>query len=124
MKYIRYKKYIGEPADDVDLENLIQRLSDFFLQSGFESQFYDVNEFDPDRSMEALREAIERALLEGDLIPDDLLKEMLEQDGDNPNPSMKELIDRLIERLQHAASRQNSARRNRPAPGHASQRAL
>jgi Ca-activated chloride channel homolog len=100
MKYIRYKKYIGEPADDVDLENLIQRLSDFFLQSGFESQFYDVNEFDPDRSMEALREAIERALLEGDLIPDDLLKEMLEQEGDNSNLSMKELIDRLIERLQ------------------------
>jgi Ca-activated chloride channel family protein len=99
MKYIRYKKYNGEPADEVDLETLIQRLSDFFLQSGFESQFYDISEFDPDRSMEALREAIERALAEGDLIPEDLLKELLEQDGDNPNPDMKELIDRLIERL-------------------------
>jgi Ca-activated chloride channel family protein len=99
MKYIRYKKYNGEPADEVDLETLIQRLSDFFLQSGFESQFYDISEFDPDRSMEALREAIERALAEGDLIPEDLLRELLEQDGDNPNPDMKELIDRLIERL-------------------------
>ena len=99
MKYIRYKKYIGEPADEVDLETLIQRLSDFFLQSGFESQFYDVNEFDPDRSMEALRQAIEQALAEGDLIPEDLLQQLLEQDGDNPNPNMKELIDRLIERL-------------------------
>jgi len=99
MKYIRYKKYDGEPADEVDLETLIQRLSDFFLQSGFESQFYDISEFDPDRSMEALREAIERALAEGDLIPEDLLRELLEQDGDNPNPDMKELIDRLIERL-------------------------
>jgi Ca-activated chloride channel family protein len=99
MKYIRYKKYIGEPADEVDLETLIQRLSDFFLQSGFESQFYDINEFDPDRSMEALREAIERALAEGDLIPEDLLQQLLEQEGDNPNPNMKELIDRLIERM-------------------------
>jgi Ca-activated chloride channel family protein len=99
MKYIRYKKYIGEPADEVDLETLIQRLSDFFLQSGFESQFYDINEFDPDRSMEALRQAIEQALAEGDLIPEDLLQQLLEQDGDNPNPNMKELIDRLIERL-------------------------
>jgi Ca-activated chloride channel family protein len=99
MKYIRYKKYIGEPADEVDLETLVQRLSDFFLQSGFESQFYDINEFDPDRSMEALREAIERALAEGDLIPEELLQQLLEQDGDNPNPNMKELIDRLIERL-------------------------
>jgi Ca-activated chloride channel family protein len=83
----------------VDLETLVQRLSDFFLQSGFESQFYDINEFDPDRSMEALREAIERALAEGDLIPEELLQQLLEQDGDNPNPNMKELIDRLIERL-------------------------
>jgi Ca-activated chloride channel family protein len=99
MKYIRYKKYIGEPADEVDLETLVQRLSDFFLQSGFESQFYDINEFDPDRSMEALREAIERALAEGDLIPEELLQQLLEQDGDNPNPNKKELIDRLIERL-------------------------
>jgi Ca-activated chloride channel family protein len=99
MKYIRYKKYIGEPADEVDLETLIQKLSDFFLQSGYESQFYDVNEFDPDRSMEALRQAIEQALLDGDLIPDDLLKELLESEGDNPNPSMRELIDRLIERM-------------------------
>ena len=99
MKYIRYKKYIGEPADEVDLETLVQRLSDFFLHSGFESQFYDINEFDPDRSMEALREAIERALAEGDLIPEELLQQLLEQDGDNPNPNMKELIDRLIERL-------------------------
>jgi Ca-activated chloride channel family protein len=99
MKYIRYKKYIGEPADEVDLETLIQKLSDFFLQSGYESQFYDVNEFDPDRSMEALRQAIEQALLDGDLIPDDLLKELLESEGDNPNPNMRELIDRLIERM-------------------------
>ncbi len=42
MKYIRYTKYTGEPADAVDLEELVQRLSDFFLQSGFDSQFYDV----------------------------------------------------------------------------------
>ncbi len=99
MKYIRYKKYNGEPADDVDLDTLIDRLSDFFLQSGFESQFYDINEFDPDRSMEALRQAIEQALAEGDLIPDDLLKQLLEQEGEGANSSMRELIDRLIERL-------------------------
>jgi Ca-activated chloride channel family protein len=49
--------------------------------------------------MEALRQAIEQALLDGDLIPDDLLKELLESEGDNPNPNMRELIDRLIERM-------------------------
>ena len=43
MKFIRYGKYVGEPADAVDLEELIKRLGDFFLQSGFESQFYGVS---------------------------------------------------------------------------------
>ena len=55
MKYIRYSKYTGEPADAVDLEELIKRLGDFFLQSGFESQYYGVSEFDPEKTMEALR---------------------------------------------------------------------
>ena len=66
MKVIRYGKYTGEPADAVDLNELLKRLGDFFLQSGFESQYYGVKEFDNDRSMEALREAILRALQEGD----------------------------------------------------------
>ena len=34
MKFIRYSKYTGEPADDVDLQELLKRLGDFFLQSG------------------------------------------------------------------------------------------
>ncbi len=51
MKFIRYGKYVGEPADAIDLEELIKRLGDFFLQSGFESQFYGVSQMDPERSM-------------------------------------------------------------------------
>src|SRR5260370_997093 len=77
MKFIRYGKYVGEPADAVDLQELIKRLGDFFLQSGFESQFYGVSQMDPERSMEALREAILRALQEGDLLPEDAMSEEL-----------------------------------------------
>ena len=46
MKVIRYGKYVGEPADAVDLEELVKRMGDFFLQSGFESQFYGISEMD------------------------------------------------------------------------------
>ena len=77
MKFIRYAKYTGEPADAIDLEELIKRLGDFFLQSGFESQFYGVSQMDPEHSMEALREAILRALQEGDLLPGDAMSEEL-----------------------------------------------
>jgi Ca-activated chloride channel family protein len=103
MKFVRYGKYVGEAADAVDLEELVKRLGDFFLQSGFESQYYGVNEMDPDRSMEALREAILRALQEGDLLPEgtmsDELREMLQDPGAMNNQEIKELIEKLMDRL-------------------------
>src|SRR5260370_1081849 len=103
MKFIRYGKYVGEPADAIDLEELIKRLGDFFLQSGFESQFYGVSQMDPERSMEALREAILRALQQGDLLPEDAmsdeLREMLQNPGAMNSQAVKDLLDKLTERL-------------------------
>ena len=103
MKFTRFTKYTGEPADSVDLEELVKRLGDFFLQSGFESQYYGISEFDPDRSMEALREAILRALQEGDLLSDDKLTEelrkLLNRSDASNNQQIKDLLDKLVERL-------------------------
>jgi Ca-activated chloride channel homolog len=103
MKLIRYGKYTGEPADAVDLEELVRRLGDFFLRSGFDSPYYGVAEFDPDRTMEALREAILRALQEGDLLSKDSISEemrrLLEDPGAMENESIRELLDKLVERL-------------------------
>jgi Ca-activated chloride channel family protein len=98
-KYIRYTKYTGEPADGVDLQELVKRLSDFFLQSGYESQFYGLSEMDPEKSMEALRQAIQRALEEGDLLLDQDLKDLLDGTPEQMDAKMKELIDQLIDRL-------------------------
>jgi Ca-activated chloride channel homolog len=103
MKVVRYGKYTGEAADAIDLEELVKRLGDFFLQSGFESQYYGVSEVDPERSMEALREAILRALQEGDLLPEgamsDELREMLKQPEAMNDEAVKKLIDKLVERM-------------------------
>jgi Ca-activated chloride channel family protein len=98
-KFIRYTKYTGEPADGVDLQELVKRLSDFFLQSGYESQFYGMSEMDPEKSMEALREAIRRALEEGDLVPNQELQDLLDGTPEQMDAKMKELIDQLIDRL-------------------------
>jgi len=98
-KFIRYTKYTGEPADGVDLQELVKRLSDFFLQSGYESQFYGLSEMDPEKSMEALRQAIQRALEEGDLLPNQDLKDLLDGTPEQMDAKMKELIDQLIDRL-------------------------
>ena len=103
MKFVRYGKYVGEPADAVDLEELVRRLGDFFLQSGFDSQFYGVSEMDAQRSMEALREAILRALQEGDLLPQDAmseeLREMLQNEQPMNSQAVRDLLDKLMERL-------------------------
>src|SRR2546421_8474694 len=103
MKFVKFGKYTGEPADAVDLEELVKRLGDFFLQSGFESQFYGVSRMDPERSMEALREAILRALQEGDLLPEnamsDELREMLDEPSAMNSQAVKDLLDKIMERM-------------------------
>jgi len=103
MKVIRYGKYVGEPADAVDLDELVKRMGDFFLQSGFESQFYGVSEMDNQRSMEALKEAILRALQEGDLLPEDAMSEELRKMLQSPqaqnSQALKDLLEKLMERL-------------------------
>ncbi len=103
MKFIKYGKYVGEPADAIDLEELVKKLGNFFLQSGFESQFYGVSEMDPEKSMEALRDAILRALQEGDLMPEgamsDELREMLNNPNARQSQEVKDLIEKLMERM-------------------------
>ena len=103
MKFTKFSKYTGEPADAIDLEELIKKLGDFFLQSGFESQFYGMDQFDPERSMEALREAILRALQEGDLFDENSLTEemrqMLQRSDAMNNEEIRDLTDKLMERM-------------------------
>jgi Ca-activated chloride channel family protein len=103
MKFTKFSKYTGEPADSIDIEELVKKLGDFFLQSGFESQFYGLDEFDPERSMDALREAILRALQEGDLFDQNSLTEemrqMLNRSDAMNNEEIRDLIDKLIERM-------------------------
>src|SRR5256885_9790594 len=102
MKFTKFSKYTGEPADAIDLEELVKKLGDFFLQSGFESQFYGMDQFDPERSMEALREAILRALQKGDLFDENSLTEemrkMLQRTAAITNKELRALTKKLRNR--------------------------
>jgi len=117
VKYIRYSRYTGEPAGDVDLQELLKRLGDFLLQSGFESQSYGVSEMDPEQTMEALRQAILRALQEGDLVPEDLLEELTAQNADPAGQQqLRDLVDRLIQRLMEEGYLQGDLPQVTPPP--------
>jgi Ca-activated chloride channel family protein len=120
MKYVRYSKYSPEAAGDVDLQELMSRLSDFFLQSGFDSQ-YGVYELDMERSreeyLEALREAILRALEEGDLVPPEMMQRLLQNPDISQNEELRDLIDQLIQRMeQEGFIRQQENARVTPPP--------
>jgi Ca-activated chloride channel family protein len=117
MKYIRYSRYTGEPADDVDLQELMKRLGDFLLQSGFETQSMGISEMDPEQTMEALRQAILRALQEGDLIPDDLLEELTQANADQATQQqLRDLVDRLIQRMMEEGYLQGEMPQVTPPP--------
>ncbi len=67
MKRIRYSKYVPDPAGEMSMEDLLSALSDYLLQSGFQNyMFYDLPE--GEQTLDALRQAIEQALLEGNAL--------------------------------------------------------
>jgi len=103
MKYVRYSRYSPEAAGDIDLHELMSRLSDFFLQSGYESQ-YGIYELDMpgsrEQRMEQLREAILRALQEGELLPPELMEKLLENPDLSQNQALRDLIDQIIQRME------------------------
>ena len=96
MKRIRYSKYVPDPAGEMSMEDLLSALSDYLLQSGFQSDmWYEMPE--GEQTLDDLRRAIEQALMEGDQF-DDEMRERLQQmamDGE-----LDELIEKLIERMQ------------------------
>jgi Ca-activated chloride channel family protein len=97
MKRITYKKYVPDPASEMSMEDLLSALSDYLLNSGFQSQygFYEMQ--DPEQSLDELRRAIEAAMMEGDLV-DENMRERLQQmqmDG-----TLDELIEKLIQRME------------------------
>jgi Ca-activated chloride channel homolog len=96
LRRIRYSKYVPDPAGDISLEDLLGALSDYLLRSGFqENMWYELP--DGEQTMDALRRAIEQALLNGELF-DEEMRERLDQmqmEGD-----LDQLIEQLIERMQ------------------------
>ncbi|HJR57770.1 MAG TPA: VWA domain-containing protein [Vicinamibacterales bacterium] len=100
MKY-RYTKYRPEDLDDVDLEDLLSRLSNMLLGSGFEDP-YGMPGDDDGHSMQALHEAILEALLSGAL-SDEMLERLLGKDWQNAEDAeerIDELVERIVQKLQ------------------------
>ncbi len=111
MKRVRYTKFTGDLAGEMDLEDLLKALSDYLLDSGFYdpySQFQDL-----DHTMENLREALRRVLEQGEFF-DESMRQKLDQLA--AEGKLDELIDKLMERMEQ--ENYISSRPTRPGSGH------
>ena len=99
MKFIKYSKFSGDPFEGLSAEDLLQLLQDFLLQSGFNSQYYNFYEMDPERTMEQLHQALLEAMRDRGMIPQDLLDQLLKNAENYPNSKLSDLINKLLERL-------------------------
>ena len=96
MKRIRYSKYVPDPAGEMSMEELLSALSDYLLQSGFQNyMFYDMPE--GEQTLDDLRRAIEQALLDGDLLDEEMQERLRQMQMDG---TLDELIEQLIERME------------------------
>ena len=76
MKRIRYSKYVPDPAGEMSMEDLLGALSDYLLQSGFQN--YMVRNAGGRADAGRSARAIEQALLNGDLL-DEQMREQIQQ---------------------------------------------
>jgi Ca-activated chloride channel family protein len=103
MRY-KYSKYTGNPLDDLDLDDLIEKLSDLLLSSGFQSSYGGAyGESDDDRTMQALHDAIMDALFNGGVLPEEVLERLLgdpaDADQSDARSKLEQLIQDIIDRM-------------------------
>jgi Ca-activated chloride channel family protein len=103
MKY-RYSKFTGDDLDELDLEELLSKLSDLLLGSGFENPHgLPYEDGESGHSRQSLHDAIMEAILNGGMLSDETLERLLGkdwQDADDAEQRLDALIEKIIEKLQ------------------------
>jgi Ca-activated chloride channel family protein len=96
MKRIRYSKYVPDPAGEMSMEDLLNALADYLLQSGFQdSMWYELPQ--GEQTLDELRRAIENALLNGEMYDENLRQQIEQMMAEG---QLDELIEKLIDRMQ------------------------
>jgi Ca-activated chloride channel family protein len=101
---VKYAKYVPNPLDELDMDELMSKLSDLLLASGFD------NPWDPtggmDRTMQALHDAILEALFSGGVLPRDVIERLFGSQAEGSTEEIREqleqLIQQIIERMQES----------------------
>src|SRR5918994_8016487 len=98
MKY-RYTKYTGDLLDEIDLEDLVSKLSDMLLSSGFSNPWGDPSAGNEDRTMQALHDAILEALFSGGVLSEEALQQLLGEPADGDQEAARQQLEDLIQQI-------------------------
>jgi Ca-activated chloride channel family protein len=84
--------------DEIDLEDLVSKLSDLLLSSGF-SNPWDPSDTDEDRTMQALHDAILDALFSGGVLSDEAMQQLLGEPADGDQEGVRQQLEDLIQQI-------------------------
>jgi len=100
MKWINYTKF-NEDDLGIEVEDLLNALSDFFLRSGFDDPYMQFSEMNH-QNLDDLKKAIERALESGDLFNPDQLEQLRQRFEQMKAEQREKLIERLVQKLEES----------------------
>ncbi|HEU5217615.1 MAG TPA: VWA domain-containing protein [Gemmatimonadales bacterium] len=110
MRYTTYTKFVPGLADAVNLQALLDQLGDFLLQSGFAGgpgdwPWWAEQREGSERSMDALKEAILKALMESGQLTPEMVKFLRGEPSDNSErdreleQEIAGMLDQIVQRL-------------------------
>jgi len=104
MRFHTYTRYDGHWLDALNLENLMEHLADFLLDGGFAGgphfhPYWGWSGMEDNSSLEALKEALIRALIESGELTPEMIRE-LRGDGEG-DPELQARLAKLLDDLVH-----------------------
>ncbi len=106
MRFTRYTKYKGSWVDALNLEGLLQHLSDFLLDGGFAGgpnyhPYWGWSGLEDTDSVDALKNALLQALLESGQLTPEMIEELRGEGEGDPEvqKQIAEILDELIQRM-------------------------
>jgi Ca-activated chloride channel family protein len=97
VKY-RYTKYTGSLLDEIDIDDLVSKLSDLLLSSGFSNPWGGASD-DEDRTMQALHDAILEALFSGGMLSDEAIQQLLGEPADGDQEQARQQLEDLVQQI-------------------------
>lgn len=95
MKRTRYTKFHGDLSSSIGLDDLMQALSDYLLDSGFQDPMSRFQELNGEHTLENLREALRQLMDEGDFLDEEAQQQYDEMDASQREEMLEQLVDRL-----------------------------